>query len=68
MMNCRQATCLISESQDWSLSLTEKMGLEVHVKMCLGCENFSQQVSFISQAMRAYANGLDAYISEKDQN
>lgn len=59
MMNCKQATRLISESQDRSLSLTEKMSLKVHVMMCTGCKNFSLQVPFLSQAMKAYAKGLD---------
>lgn len=59
MMNCKQATRLISESQDRSLSLTEKMSLKVHVMMCTGCKNFSLQVPFLSQAMKAYAKGFD---------
>ncbi len=59
MLNCNQATRLISESQDRSLSMAEKMGLKVHVMMCTGCKNFSMQVPFLSQAMKAYAKGLD---------
>jgi hypothetical protein len=67
MMNCKQATRLISESQERSLSLAEKMSLKVHVMMCRGCKNFSLQVPFISQAMKAYAKGFDSDISETDQ-
>ncbi len=59
MMNCRQATKLISESQERSLSLPEKMSLKVHVMMCSGCKNFSLQVPFLRQAMKAYANRED---------
>jgi len=59
MMNCKQATRLISESQDRSLSLAEKMSLKVHVMMCTGCKNFSLQVPFLSKAMKAYANRED---------
>lgn len=59
MMNCRQATRLISESQDRALSLPEKLALKMHVMMCSGCKNFSLQVPFLSQAMKAYARGLD---------
>ncbi|WP_366520624.1 zf-HC2 domain-containing protein [Rhodoferax sp.] len=53
MMNCQQATKLISESQERSLSLPEKMSLKVHVMMCSGCKNFSLQVPFLSKAMKA---------------
>jgi len=59
MMNCQQATRLISESQDRSLSLAEKMSLKVHVMICTGCKNFSLQVPFLSKAMKAYANRED---------
>ncbi len=58
MMNCQQATRLISESQDRPLSWPEKMHLKVHLMMCSGCKNFSLQVPFLSQAMKAYAKGL----------
>ncbi len=59
MMSCLQSTRLISESQERELSLQEKLSLKVHVMICTGCKNFSLQVPFISQAMRAYANGKD---------
>lgn len=59
MMNCQHATQLISESQERALSLPEKMGLKVHVMMCSGCKNYSVQVPFLSQAMKAYAKGFD---------
>jgi len=59
MMNCKQATRLISESQDRALSLSEKMALKMHVMMCAGCKNFSLQIPFLSQAMKAYAAGFD---------
>lgn len=59
MMSCEQSTRLISESQDRTLSLSEKMALKMHVLMCAGCKNFSLQIPFLSQAMKAYAKGVD---------
>lgn len=55
MLNCKEATQLISESQERKLSLLEIMPLKFHVMMCSGCKNFSKQVPFLSQAMRAFA-------------
>jgi len=55
MLNCKEVTRLISESQERKLSLLEKMPLKFHLMMCSGCKNFSQQVPFLSQAMRAFA-------------
>ncbi len=65
MMNCQQATRLISESQERPLSLPEKMTLKMHVLMCSGCKNFSLQVPFLSKAMKAYAKGFDEGRDEK---
>ncbi len=65
MMNCQQATKLISESQDRALSLPEKMSLKVHVMICSGCKNFSLQVPFLSKAMKAYAKGINEDTDEK---
>ena len=59
MMNCQQATRLISESQERALSLSEKVSLKVHLMVCSGCKNFSLQVPFLSQAMKAYTKGFD---------
>ncbi len=56
MMNCQQATKLISASQEQSLSLPEKISLKLHVMMCAGCKNFSLHVPFLSKAMKAYAD------------
>lgn len=59
MMSCQHATRLISESQDRALSMPEKLSLKMHLMMCSGCKNFSLQVPFLSQAMKAYAKGFD---------
>lgn len=59
MMNCQQATKLISASQERALSLPEKLSLKMHVTMCSGCRNFGLQVPFLNKAMKAYAKGFD---------
>jgi hypothetical protein len=55
MLNCKKATRLVSESQDRKLSVTERIPLKFHLLICSGCKNFSQQIPFLSQAMRAFA-------------
>jgi len=68
MMNCHQATRLISESQERDLSMAEKLSLKMHVMMCSGCKNFSLQIPFLSQAMKAYAQGSDEASEDKAKN
>jgi len=64
MMNCQRATQLISQAQERPLSLSEKISLKVHLLMCSGCKNFSLQIPFLSQAMKAYAKGMDETSSD----
>ena len=57
MLNCKSATRLVSEAQERALSVRERMGLNVHLLMCSGCRNFSQQIPLLRQAMRGFAQG-----------
>lgn len=59
MINCHQVTRLVSESQERQLGLKERMSLKMHVAMCSACRNFSRQIPFIHDSMRAYADGRD---------
>jgi hypothetical protein len=65
MLNCRDVTRLVSESQERKLSVIEKMSLNLHLMMCEGCKNFSLQVPFLSKAMKAYSERLDEVIGEQ---
>jgi len=57
MMNCLEATKLISEAQEKALPLKTRMGLQVHLMMCGGCHNFKQQMGDLRAITRAYAKG-----------
>lgn len=57
MMNCREATQLMSESQERELALTERMALGVHTMMCKGCHNYRQHMGTLRTITRAYAKG-----------
>jgi hypothetical protein len=62
MLNCREATRLMSEQQERSLGTREKLELQVHLMLCKGCKNFSLQMPFLRQTMRAYSQRLDAML------
>jgi len=55
MMNCREATRLMSESQERKLLVSNQMLLQLHVMMCSGCHNFKQQMGTIRTRTREYA-------------
>lgn len=55
MMNCLDATFLMSQSRERTLSFSERMKLRLHVGMCRGCANFERQLPRLSDAAKAYA-------------
>ena len=57
MPSCREATRLISESQDRPLRLTEKVSLRIHILRCAGCRNFEKSVEMLRVAMQNFAGG-----------
>lgn len=67
MLNCQQVTRLLSESQERTLTLRERMSLKVHVMMCSGCRNFGNQMLTLRQFARAYASGQDDRVDKNDE-
>lgn len=54
-MTCLQVTKLISESQERSLSLFEKTGMNAHLLICPHCVNFNHNVKQIRKMMKEFA-------------
>ncbi len=57
MMNCKQATALLSQQMDRPLTLRERMSLRFHTMMCSGCRNFDDQMHDLRHITRVYAKG-----------
>ncbi len=57
MLNCKQASELMSQAMDAKLPMGKRLSLRLHVLMCRGCNNFSHQISFLRKA----AKHLDGY-------
>ncbi|MBF9001604.1 zf-HC2 domain-containing protein [Vibrio sp. CAIM 722] len=54
MMNCKQATRLLSEKQDRPLTTKEKITLHMHTAMCKACRRFGQQMVQIRMMSKSY--------------
>lgn len=67
MLNCKEATQLLSESLDRELSLSDRMNLKMHVMMCSGCRNFGRQMQVLRAASDDYASGK-APVNEEQTN
>jgi Putative zinc-finger len=52
MINCKQASQLISQSLDRKLSLRERFSLRLHTFICDACRRFKQQLHFLRLALK----------------
>ncbi len=72
MMNCQQATRLLSDAQERELSLKDRAALKFHVMMCSGCRNFGKQMGTLRDIAHSYAkrqeNDDDVGISQRSDN
>ncbi len=55
MLTCKEVTRLVSESLDRKLSVAERFRLKIHLMICKGCKNFSEQMTFLRKICRQYA-------------
>jgi len=58
MLNCKNATRLMSEAMERKLGLKERMELNVHTMICDGCRNYGHQMKTIGEVAKAYAAGI----------
>ena len=54
MISCRTAAELISKEQDAKLRLAQRVNLEIHVFLCVGCRRFRRQLKFVDNAVKEY--------------
>jgi hypothetical protein len=52
MMNCKEATQLMSQGQDRPLALVERLGLRLHLVICRGCRATERHFGFLRAAAR----------------
>ena len=57
MLGCREATSLMSQEQDRPLTLSERIGLRLHVWICNGCNNYRRQMGVLRAACRRFGSG-----------
>lgn len=55
MLNCHDATFLMSQGRERKLTFSERMKVRLHASMCSGCTNFERQLEQLSGAAKAYA-------------
>jgi putative zinc finger protein len=53
-INCRQAARMMSDAQERSLSLADRIKLRLHLHWCVACTRYAQQLAFMRKALRRY--------------
>lgn len=59
MLSCKEATRLMSDSQDRRLALSERVTLRLHTLICSGCQRARQQFALLSIMSRTWIPGRD---------
>ena len=54
LISCKEASHLMSQMQDRSLTPAERIKLKLHLAACKGCTAFEKQLRLLREAMRKY--------------
>lgn len=54
MLNCREASQLVSRQLDEPLPLARRLELRLHLVFCAACRRFERQAALLREAMRRY--------------
>jgi hypothetical protein len=66
MLNCKEATRLVSESLDRKLPFHQRIGIRIHLFMCKFCSRYEQQLMYLRKTLRSQAmhdEDTESYIS-----
>jgi len=54
MLNCKEASQLVSRQLDEPLPLARRLELRLHLLFCDACRRFERQTALLREAMRRY--------------
>jgi hypothetical protein len=60
MLDCKEASRLVSQSLDRRLDWRERCGLALHLAMCAACRRFARQLRWLRQAWQHFARRVEA--------
>jgi transposase-like protein len=54
MISCKEASERLSAALDTRLSMSERLGLRLHLFICKWCSRYGRQLKFLQRAAREY--------------
>ena len=55
IIRCKDASRLVSQQQDGTLTFWQRLALRLHLSVCAACARFERQIRFPRMAMRKYS-------------
>jgi hypothetical protein len=59
MLDCKQASQIISQSLDRPLTMRERFALKLHLLICVYCKRFSQQMQTLRVAIKQMTASIE---------
>jgi hypothetical protein len=66
MLDCRDATGLMSQGRERRLTLRERVTLRLHWTACSACRRFDRQLDLLQEAARCFAARDDRVFLDRD--
>jgi predicted anti-sigma-YlaC factor YlaD len=60
MLDCKQASQIISQSLDRPLTLRERLALKLHLLICEYCRQFSQHMQTLRVAIKQMTSSIES--------
>jgi len=64
-LNCKGASRLQSEALDHPLSLSQRLGLRIHLLLCKWCRRYGKQINLLHSAARDHPEQLTEPVPQK---
>lgn len=52
MLSCKDVSRLVSESRDRSLGCFERLGIQIHLWICVNCRRFVKHMDLLGKALQ----------------
>ncbi|MBI1283336.1 MAG: zf-HC2 domain-containing protein [Thiobacillus sp.] len=65
MLTCKDASHLVSHSQDRTLGFRERWELRIHLWMCVNCRRFERQIGLMRRLLRQSARQAEAEAADR---
>jgi len=67
MLSCKDTTVMVSQSLDRTLTLRERLGVKLHLMICVACRRMLKQMQLLSTVAQRYSSLENDELSREQQ-